>query len=107
MCNKRVYNRRIIPEHKERNWSQAELDNAQKYLKIGSIVECRVCFGEDEEKKRGKLMKGEVTEKFSHHFLVKISTKRGGTWTESFRYIDLMPDAKGNAVVRVLKKGKK
>lgn len=107
MCNKRVYNRRIIPEHKERNWSQAELDNTQKYLKIGSIVEVRINFGLDDDKNRGKLMKGEVTEKFSHHFLVQISAKHGETWTESFKYIDLMPDAKGNVIVRVLKKGKK
>ena len=84
-----------------------ELYGEREKLTLGTIVEFRLVFGEDKEKRHGKVMKGEVVEKYKHHFLVKVRNKRGAPWNESFKYIDLLPDEKGNVAVCVIKKGKK
>ena len=85
-----------------------DLNNAKKNLKIGTLVSVKVNFGESEDgrKRKGRLMQGEVVGKFSNYFVVNVEAKNG-TWNESYKYADLLPDGNGNVMVKVLKKGKK
>lgn len=74
----------------QREWTREQLAQATK-IKIGTKVEARLCFGEDDERKtHGKKVKGKVTEKYRDHFIVRVRAKSGEEWNESYKYIDLM-----------------
>ena len=94
--HEKIFKEQFIP----REWTHEEYFRAKKKLKIGTKVEVRLSFGEEEGTKiHGKKIKGKVVEKYEDHFLVRVKAKNGSEWNESFHYTNLMDESK----VKILK----